>query len=107
MAKETDPKILLLEMQVDELSFLLEREEGAHRKASARATASERRNKLLRAQADALIKQLSTLEDCWNCPDLGNHDICSKCANNAVFSKEESTFIWNDPRHNANSKEEP
>lgn len=113
MANQADPNTILLEMQVEELSFRLEREEEAHRKASARATASERRNRVLRSQSEELEGQLRTLEHCWNCPDLGNRKVCVRCANNSVFTSQDGkTFTWIDPRANhkfeiAHSKEVP
>lgn len=98
MQSETEARQLMLEIQVEELAYWLSKEEEGHRKASARASAADRKNKMLREQTAALEGQLHTLEQCWNCPDLGNRTICAKCTNNSVFSRSGNIYVWNDPR---------
>lgn len=91
---DTTAKILMLELQNDELFAKLGKEEEAHRKASSRVTATEKQNKNLRAKLEYVEGELNLLEQCWNCSDLGNKQICSKCANSAVFEKCGDTFQW-------------
>lgn len=91
---DNESQILLLEMQVDELLAKLSDEEAAHQKASSRATAAERQNKALRKKTEFAESELATLEQCWNCPDLGNREICMKCSNNAVFEESDGRQQW-------------
>lgn len=89
-----EAQLLLLELQNEELFAKLEKEEDAKQKASSRASAAERQNKALRKKVEFLISELETLEQCWNCQDLGNRGICSKCTNNAVFVQEDNRLLW-------------
>lgn len=91
---DNESQILMLEMQVDELLAKLSEEEIAHKKASSRATATERQNKALRKKTEFAESELAILEQCWNCPDLGNREICMKCSNNAVFEESGGKLQW-------------
>lgn len=91
---DQEAAFLLLEMQNEELFAKLEKEEDAHRKASNRATAIERQNKGLRKKMDFAESEIATLEQCWNCPDLGNKAVCGKCSNNSVFIEVDGRYEW-------------
>lgn len=90
----TESRLLLLELQNEELEASLNREEEAHRKATQRAAAYERRNKNLRAEIEKLKDDLRCLSHCWSCPDLGNHEQCKKCSNGAIMVEEGERFLW-------------
>lgn len=91
---DADAKIMILELQNDELIAKLASEEEAHRKASSRATAAERQNKALRKKIEYAEAEMALIEQCWNCQDLGKRDICKKCANSAVFEDTGNRLQW-------------
>lgn len=94
IAMDPGAYILLLEMQVEQLEAALSIEKESHRKASTRATASEKRYQKAKAMLDDMEGDIGILAQCWNCPDLGKHKKCAGCTNSAVFQKNGSTYEW-------------
>lgn len=91
---EQDGYFLLLQMQIESLQEEVTEADAMRKKASKRATDSEKRNKVLRQKIESLEGELRTLAQCWNCDKLGDHNACRKCSNNAIFLKEGKRFIW-------------
>lgn len=87
-------RLLLLELQVDELESKLEAEIQKRKTASKRATRAELRNKELKKQIEKITEDLRLLGQCWNCQDKGNQNACSKCANGAVMCYTGKEYIW-------------
>lgn len=87
-------RLLLLELQVEELESELEVEIQKRKLASQRATRAEQRNKNLREQIDKIREDMRLLGQCWNCPDRGNQNTCSQCANGAVMCYTGNEYIW-------------
>jgi len=87
-------RLLMLELQNEELETALEKESEQHRKASQRATAYERRNKSLRDDLEKVHEDLHRLSHCWSCPDLGNHEQCQQCSNGALMILNGDHYIW-------------
>lgn len=85
---------ILLQMQVEELTARLSASEEAHRKASQRATAAERRNSALRTKMESCEGDIRILAQCWACEALGKKEQCKKCSNSAVFIETEDGFVW-------------
>ena len=90
----TESRLLMLELQNEELENALAKETEQHRKASQRATAYERRNKALREEIEKLQGDLRALSHCWSCPDLGNHKQCAQCSNGALMVESGDHYIW-------------
>lgn len=91
---DQEAQILMLQLQVEQLQTELEREVEGHRKANARAAASEKRNKTLKEHIAFMEDDLSSAAYCWNCSSIGETEKCEKCGNNAVFIWNGCSYDW-------------
>ena len=87
-------ELLMLHLQIEELTAMLVQEREAHAKASVRATAAERRNAVLRNQIREMESDMAIAAQCWGCDRLGDHDFCEGCTNSAVFIQEGKNYRW-------------
>lgn len=87
-------RLLMLEIQVEELESHLETEIKKRKSASQRATRADKQNKALKEEIAKITEDLRMLSQCWNCQDRGNQNSCGKCANSAVMCYTGKEYIW-------------
>lgn len=87
IAEPPECRELMLELQVDELTAMLENAETQRRNACRRATYAEQRNKRLLDQIATMEDDFQAIAHCWQCDALGKKECCAKCSNRSVFEK--------------------